>query len=262
MKNKSFLLIFLLVLLFASCGSPSSTKPAKEEYNDTSPKIEKTPSIIGKWYYNSEDDRYYFNFLANGNCYYQYTKTGTTQQNLNNDSFISMSGTWSYINEEKTKFTVGWKGGSIDSWYNIISEDDEKLVVARDPNYSYGDGLFGFTELLKTAKTVIYTVPEEIELLMGTWYYDSTKDGRYLTFRNDKVCYYHYYQTGMLEGWVTTSGTWGYSTQTKILAITIKGEITYYYDIDTLTFTTLVLSMSENNPSYQSMILPTSQLYK
>lgn len=60
---------------------------------------------------------------------------------------------WSYVNEEKTTFLVGWSD-SIDSWYNIVREDDEKLIVSPVYDHSHGHGLFGITTLLKSAKKV------------------------------------------------------------------------------------------------------------
>lgn len=261
MKNKSILFILLIVLLFVSCGSPSSAKPANED----NPQTVKTPSIIGKWYYNSEDDRYYFNFKSDGTVVYQYYQNLSSSQTSALNTFVNRQGHWSYLNSEKTKFSVGWDD-SVDCWYDIISEDDEKLVVSKDSNGPAGIGLSGVTNLLKTAKKVIYTVPEEIADLMGTWYYNSSKEGRSLKFQNDGKCYYTYYvQNGgavsSLDGWHSANGVWRYSTGSNKITITMHGEASYTYDIIELTSTTFKFQLSENNPNH-SMIYTTSQLYK
>ena len=254
----------LFISVFTACDNVSnnSTIEDTEITKITDPK----PSIIGKWYYNSEDDRYYYQFLSNGKVYYRYYQNlGSPTSALN--TFITVEGHWSYLNDEKTKFTVGWKD-SVDRWYNIISEDDEKLVIASDPAGPAGSGLGSITNLLKSAKTVIFTVDSEITDLMGTWYYDETKDGKSINFQTDGICYYRYYQYygegtfSNLNRWVSQKGIWNYSSSSKVLSITMNGEVTYYYLIESLSKNNVKLVLRENNPAGKSMIYSNSVLYK
>ena len=137
MKKNLFFLMVLLISVFTACDNVSNNPTVVDK--ETTEVTETKPSIIGKWYYNSEDDRYYYQFLSNGKVYYRYYQNiGSTTSSLN--SFVTVEGTWSYINTEKTKFSVGWKD-SINCWYNIISENNEKLVVAKDPSGPAGRGL-------------------------------------------------------------------------------------------------------------------------
>lgn len=232
----------------------------------TSEVSDKKTSIIGKWYYNSEDDRYYYQFFSDGKVNYSYYQNIGSQSSILN-SFIIVEGHWSYLNDEKNKFTVGWKD-SIDCWYDIISEDAEKLVVTKDSSGPVGRGLGSVTNLLKSAKTVVYTVDEEILDLIGTWYYDSTKEGKYLSFQKDGICYYHYYQyygTGSFSSfnaWVSQKGIWNYSSSSKTLTVTMNGEVSYHYEIVSLNSLNLQIKMKENNPTGSSMIYSNSMLYK
>ena len=253
-KSKVLLLFFSLSILFTACNFNSNKNNNNSEPENTELiTTPKTPSIIGKWYYNSEDDRYYFYFKNDGTVIYQYYQHLSNSPTSNLNNFVSKSGRWSYLNTEKTKFAVGWSD-SIDSWYNIVSEDDDKLVVSPDPNNNCGFGLYGITELLKTAKKVVYTVPDEISNLIGTWYYDETKDGNYITFQIDKKCYYHYYvnnggAVSNLDGWHSLNGVWSYKSETNSLGITMNGELAFSYDIIEFTSDRLLLRMSANNPS-------------
>lgn len=226
----------------------------------------KTQSIIGKWYFDPEDDRCYIHFKEDRTLIYQYKKLQSGLTSSHTITFGSKIGRWSYLNNEKTKFTVGWND-SIDSWYDIVSENDDKLVISPDPNNNCGFGLFGITELLKTAKKVVYTVPDEISNLIGDWYYDETKDGNYITFKIDKSCYYHYYvknggAESSLDGWHSLSGEWSYKAGSNKLGICMNGELAFSYDIIEFTSKRLLLRMSENNPSAQSAIYKNAYLYK
>lgn len=264
MKKNLFFLMVLLISVFTACDNVSDNPTVVDK--ETTEVTETKPSIIGKWYYNSEDDRYYYQFLSNGKVYYRYYQNiGSPTSSLN--SFVTVEGTWSYINTEKTKFSVGWKD-SINCWYNIISENDEKLVVVKDPSGPAGRGLGAVTDLLKKAKTVVYTIDDEIINLMGIWYYDETKEGKSINFQKDGICYYRYYQYfgegtfSSLNGWVSQKGVWNYSATNKILSITMNGEVTYYYLIENLTTTNVKLVLRENNPAGKSMIFSDSILYK
>ena len=144
------------------------------------------------------------------------------------------------MNIEKNSFSISWDD-SIACWYDIISEDNEKLVVKRREDGPVGLGLGDVTNLLKSAKTVVYTVDEEIKGLIGTWYYDETKNGKSIKFQVDGICYCKYYQNygsgtfSNLNGWVTRKGVWHYSKENKLLSITMDSEISYYYDILSIT---------------------------
>ncbi len=262
-KAQLYFLFTIIFLCFFSCNdnAPDEKIPDNIEIEENE---KKNPSIIGKWFYNSEDDRYYYQFNQDGTVYHRYYQNiGPLTSGLN--GFVTSGGHWAYLNEEKSKFKIGWTD-SVDCWYDIISEDNEKILIAKDLTGPMGRGLENITELLKSAKTVIYTVDEEIANLMGTWYYDENKSGKSLKFQEDGYCYFHYYQEvyglSQLSGQVTAKGIWNYSTDTKILAITMSGEVTYYYEIINLNPSSVMLQMPEHNPANKSMIYSGSMLYK
>ncbi len=262
-KNLSFFMV-IFISIFTACDNVSNNSTILD-MEDTK-LIRTNPSIIGKWYYNSEDDRYYYQFLNNGTVYYRYYQNiGPKISALN--SFITKSGNWSYLDEEKTKFTVGWDD-SIDCWYDIVCEDEEKLIVRRCGDGPAGRGLGSVTNLLKSAKTVTYVVDEEVQNLIGTWYYDKTKDGKSISFQTDGICYCKYYQYvgsgtfSSLNGWVSRKGIWHYNSSTKLLSITMDSEISYYYDISDLTSTSVTLKLPSNSPAGTSIVYSGTQLYK
>ena len=116
MKKFSFFLMMMLISVFIACDNVSNNSTIVDK--KTTEVIETKPSIIGKWYYNSEDDRYYYQFLSNGKVYYRYYQNiGSPTSALN--SFVTKIGNWCYLDEEETKFSVGWDD-SIDCWYNIV----------------------------------------------------------------------------------------------------------------------------------------------
>ena len=83
----------LLISVFTACDNVSNNPTVVDK--ETTEVTETKPSIIGKWYYNSEDDRYYYQFLSNGKVYYRYYQNiGSPTSSLN--SFVTVEGTWSY----------------------------------------------------------------------------------------------------------------------------------------------------------------------
>ena len=264
MKKFSFFLMMMLISVFIACDNVSNNSTIVDK--KTTEVTETKPSIIGKWYYNSEDDRYYYQFLSNGKVYYRYYQNiGSPTSVLN--SFVTKIGNWCYLDEEETKFSVGWDD-SIDCWYNIVGEDEEKLIVRRCGDGPVGRGLGNVTNLLKSAKTVAYIVDEEIQNLIGTWFYDETKDGKSISFQTDGICYCKYYQYvgsgtfSSLNGWVSRKGIWHYSTTTKMLSVTMNSEITYSYEIVELTPTTLQLRRPVNTPAGTSIMFSSEKMYK
>ncbi len=278
---------YFFMLLFQSCSSivNESNNSASDNKiisqtttstttTTTTTTIKKMPSIIGKWYYNPDDDRYFYEFKSNGTLRYGYYVNYGSSFSIS-PYFTVMGGTWKYINDEKTKFSVGWKD-YLDAWYDIISEDDEKIVLKRDCSESapVGPGLWsGDNVLLKSAKTVTYSVDEEIKGIIGTWYYDQSKDGQYIVFNVDKTfsCRYYYYVgssslVSHLNRWTTGKGEWYYNSKTKLIAITMNSEVTYKYEIANLTSENLTLKLAENNPSGSSLYIKIDsngkQLYK
>ena len=147
MKNIIFLFFFVAFSsLFFACSNNVSNNSV-----NLNPVV-KTPSIVGKWYYNSEDDRYYYQFESDGSVLHSYYQDlGSLGGRLN--VFVTQLGSWGYENDGKTKFWVAMNG-NIACYYDIISEDDEKLVIKKDSSRSAGIGLGYVTELLKTAKKV------------------------------------------------------------------------------------------------------------
>ena len=234
-KSKVLLLIFSFSFFLTACNFNSKKDNNSNIFED---EIQQSkPSIIGKWYYNADDDRYYFHFKDDGTVIKQYYQQLSSSQTSALNTFVSVRGHWAYLNAEKNKFSIGWDD-SIDNWYNIISEDENKLVVEIDSSHSSGIGLGGITNLLKSAKKVVYTVPEEIKDLLGSWYYEQTKDGRYMEFKNDGTCYFHYYLSNggvmsNLDGWKINNGVWNYGSNK--LTITMHGEKSYDYNIVSLT---------------------------
>ena len=261
-----FIFTALICVLFQSCDTSVNQTNALDFENKINVGTVETPSIIGKWYYNSEDDRYYYQFISNGTVYYQYYQNiGSETSALN--TFITKIGNWSYLNIEKNSFSISWDD-SIACWYDIISEDNEKLVVKRREDGPVGLGLGDVTNLLKSAKTVVYTVDEEIKGLIGTWYYDETKNGKSIKFQVDGICYCKYYQNygsgtfSNLNGWVTRKGVWHYSKENKLLSITMNSEISYYYDISDLSSTTVTLKLPSDSPAGTSIVYSANPLYK
>lgn len=271
-----------MFVFLISCGTidnPIEDKKKIEIIDNTSSSIDvgdktdtevpnKRPSIIGKWYYDSEDDRKYYNFLANGVVYYRYYRNlGNIASSTSLNSFVTEGGKWSYLNEEKTRFSIGWDG-SIDCWYDIISEDNEKLVIKKNNSGPAGRGLGSVTSLLKNAKTVAQIEKDEFSELLGIWYYDETKDGKSLTFKKDGVCSYYYYQYygeglfSSLNCWIYKNGKWHYSFESKILTITINGEISYSYEIEILTSKNLKFKVLDNGPAGKSIVSSDCLLYK
>lgn len=231
--------ILLSFLFITSCDTVSNNNPNNDNKNsDLSETTNSTSfSIVRKWYTNENDDRYYYDFLSDGTLiWHYYQNIGPATSTLN--CFVSKQGIWSYLNDEHTKICIVWKD-SVAHYYDIVKETSEKLILQSDASGSVGFGL-STTELLKTALKVTYSIPNEIKELIGTWYYDETKDGKYIQFQEDGICYIHYYQYigsgefSSLNGYVTKKGVWDYNETTKILSITISGEISYYYEISEL----------------------------
>ena len=249
MIEKRIILFLLSLLTFFSCQNNENPNDSPEEIF----------SITRKWYTNAEDDRYFYEFKTDGSLYYRYYQNiDSSLSNLN--TFVTKIGTWRYLNNEKTRFTVGWDD-SIDCYYKIEEENSEKLIVTKDSSGPAGRGLGITTELLKSAAIVSYTVPDEIVNLIGIWYYNETKDGKYLKFQTDGICYYHFYQDygidSGLTGWVNIKGIWYYNSETKKISITMKGEITYSYEIEILNVEILKITGASN-----SMIMNSNQFYK
>ena len=174
-----------------------------------------------------------------------------------------MIGTWEYLNEEHSMFAVGWDD-SVDRHYVIVEENATGLIIEQDSDGPVGRGLGSTDVLLKSANTVVYSVPEEITDLIGTWYYEPSRDGRYLAFQEDGSCLYRYYQDygGNLSGWVIRQGDWSYDSATDILTITMSGEVSYHYTIDELSSTALVISLADNNSGSSSSIYTDGQFFR
>lgn len=239
MAKKILLFFIFLSSLFLCCT------------NQTSPS--NPPSIVGKWYYDINDDRNYYQFFENGKAYQHYYNPGSFYD-FNQHQIITNNGEWEYINKEQTTVSIKWDYYKA-KWYDIVEETDEKLILKENPDGPSGKGLENNTTLLKKANKIVYTIPEEISNLIGTWYYDDSKDGKYLEFNIDGHCYYHYYQDyssgtfSSLNGWVTNIGIWTYSTENKTISITMKDSIAYTYSFEILTPEIMKLVLTKNNPS-------------
>lgn len=232
--KKILVFAFSCFSLFAIASCEDSDTPDDNKNTENSVTTENTTvkpksmSIVGKWFYNKDDDRFYFQFSENGKAVHSYYET-------HNYDFSSLSGqkintgTWRYVNDSKTTFTVEWSD-SIGHYYDLVSEDSEKLIVRGNSDGPAGRGLDGHTTLLKSAKKVMYSVDDNIKFLIGKWYYDSSKDGRYLSFKEDGTCKYYHYQTGqLLKGWVHSSGKWYYTSSSGTISVNMTGELSYTY---------------------------------
>jgi hypothetical protein len=247
MKKKELLVYAVFSLLLNSCS-------ILEKSDDI---LTSKTSIIRKWYINSEDDRYFYNFMSDGSLLYQYYQNlGSYNSNLN--KFVAASGNWKYLNWDKKHFSVSWND-SIDCYYYIKEENADQMEIEKDTSGPSGRGLGNITELLKSALSINVIVPGEIVNLIGIWYYDEIKDGKYLVFQTDGTCYYHYFQNfgtdSPLNEWVNINGLWSYNSDSKKLSVTMNGEITYSYDITTLDANLLQLydtssSMINNSTKY------------
>lgn len=245
----------VVVFIIASCSVGVGTA-------DLTPDPSPTFDLARIWYTNPDDDRYYYDFRPDGSLHHRYYQDyGSIGGDLN--GFVTAVGSWEYLNEERSRFTVGWDD-SVDRHYVIADNNATGIVVETDPDGPVGRGLGSTTALLRSARTVTYSVPDEITKLIATWYYEPSGDGQYLAFQGDGTCLYRYYQDygGNLSGWVTREGDWSFDTTTGILTITMSGEVSYHYSIDELTSTTLVLSLSEDNPGSDSSIYTDGQFYR
>lgn len=229
--------------------------------SSSDPNSDGTFSLARTWYTNPDDDRYSYSFRADGSLhhrYYQYF--GSHGGGLN--GFVTKIGTWSYLNEDQNSFSVGWSD-SVDRHYLIVEVNDTGVIIEPAPGGPVGRGLGSTVNLLRSANTVTYSVPEEIAGLIGTWYYDTVLEGRSLRFREDGTCVYWYYQDfgGQLTGWVSKSGHWFYNVTTHNLTITMSGEVSYHYEIEELSSNSLVISLPGGNPSI-SMIYSDGQFFR
>ena len=264
MKFLFYLLTVLLLLMYQSCDSFPNHTDNNDSKNVITDNTTKIPSIIGKWYYKAEDDRYYYDFKSNGTIWYSYYQHAPSGSSLN--TFVTITGTWSYLNEEKTTFEISWND-SIPCWYDILSEDSEKLYLRINGKGPSGRGL-ATTTLLKSAKKIIYTIDDALKPLIGTWYYDKTKDGKRIQFKEDGTCYCTYYQyvgsstLSSLNGWVTRKGSWHYSVDNMTISVTMESEITYTYIISDLSSTSVTLKLPNKTPAGTSIIYSSTPLNK
>lgn len=250
-----FACLFLFLLVSCSHGL--------DEINNNKPKEETVFSIEGTWYTNPEDNRYYIKFGSDGSFIWRYYQNiGSQTSNLN--GFVTQTGKWYLDEKNKNAFYVQLERSTAVQ-YEIIEKDINSITVKKE--YA-GTGFGNQVVLYRNSKTFVYTVHSDIEKLMGTWYYDETKTGKYLKFDKDKYCYHHYFQgdpskpESALNGWVTTRGIWNYNENTKILSITMNSEITYYYLITTLTDTMLELTMDTHNPAGHSYLYNPNPFYR
>ena len=231
-RNWLFSFLFIYVcLFFAACTNNSSNAETGSRSSSV---------LEGKWFYNSNDNRYYYEFFESGAARHQYYQDlGSIGGSLN--TFVTQDGSWGYLNNEKTKFWVGWKSKIAEN-YDIVSKDDEKIVVRKK-------GASACIELLKSAKTVssqTLVIPNEIAELIGTWYFSEEKTGKNICFlANGKCCYHRYQELGSASGWVDTSGDWSWNSDAKILSIGLDGGIAYHYEIQTLSSSIMQLKKAD-----------------
>ena len=128
MKKAKSAVLVLSLLLILSC----------ENFNDPGKTNEETFSITRKWYTNADDDRYYYEFNANGIIYHRYYQYFGSSSNLN--SFITKIGTWRYLDDDNTHFAVGWDD-SAERYYNIIMIEEDRIILEKDINGPAGIGL-------------------------------------------------------------------------------------------------------------------------
>lgn len=141
------ILLFLIPSFFLACSNNSDNSNSSVTDENEGSKTESSseslaPAIIGKWYFNSEDDRYYYNFLSDGTIIYSYYQHAIGDLS----GFVTKNGSWKYLNEEKTMFSVSWDD-SIACWYDIVIGDSEKLVVRANGAGPVGRGLDGMIRL-------------------------------------------------------------------------------------------------------------------
>lgn len=256
MTTASRIAIVVSAIFVASCALDTDPPDLTTE-----PNPDGAFSLARTWYTNPDDDRYYYAFSPDGTLhhrYYQYF--GSHGGGLN--GFVTVIGTWNYLNEEQNSFSVGWND-SVDRHYLIVEVNETGLIIEQAPGGPVGRGLGSTDILLRSADTVTYSIPEEIAGLLGTWYYDTSREGQSLAFHEDGTCLYWYYQDfgGHLTGWVSKSGHWHYNPTTHILTITMSGEVSYHYEIDELSSSSLVMSLAGGNPGI-SMIYSDGQFFR
>lgn len=202
------------------CKKTESTQITNEKF-----------SILGKWYTTPDDDRFYYEFNSNGKfSYYYYEKS--ISGNPVDDIVERSDGKWEYINDDFTSFFLqfytidsnGFEHKSRKNKYKVAEENDMTLTLKGI------DGI-GDLKLYKTAKNLADSIPEEISKLVGTWYYDESKIGRYLKFQTDKICWHYHYSNSLVtsngptSGWISTKGLWSYVESNNTLSITEWGNI-------------------------------------
>ena len=173
------------------------------------------------------------------------------------------TGTWRFVNTDKTKFAVGWTG-TVERWYDIVSIDSEKIIISPDSSGPCGSGLGSVTNLLKSAKSKTQNNNTENSELAGKWYYNESKTGKYLDLQlNGKCQYYHYQDIAgtTADGWVISNGEWNYSSNEKKLSIGMNGEISYTYEVVELTTNTLQIKPLSDSPTGSS-IFSESKYYR
>lgn len=257
MATASRIAIVVFALVVASCALDTNPPDLTPD-----PNPDGGFSLARTWYTNPDDDRYYYDFRPDGSLHHRYYQDyGANGGNLN--GFVTVIGTWEYLNEEHSMFAVGW-GDSVDRHYVIVEENATGLIIEQDSDGPVGRGLGSTGVLLKSANTVINSVPEEITDLIGTWYYDRSHEGRYLAFQEDGTFLYRHYQDygGNLSGWVIRQGDWSYDSATDVITITMSGEVSHHYAIDELSSTALVISPADNNPGSSSSIYTDGQFFR
>ena len=152
-------------------------------------------------------------------------------------------------------------------------EHNRKIIKVKIKNQDFqfitDNGVFSKNGMDFGTRTLLENLNyEEIKGLIGTWYYDETKNGKSIKFQVDGICYCKYYQNygsgtfSNLNGWVTRKGVWHYSKENKLLSITMDSEISYYYDISDLSSTTVTLKLSSDSPAGTSIVYSANPLYK
>lgn len=240
---------FLLVTLFSCSLETVAPKP--------SPDIPSS-SVVRTWYINPLDDRLSYEFGAGGVLNYHYFNSGR---------FATEKGSWEYRNDDHTSLVVRLPNEvdqpyftlerhTTDAWYNILEENDTKMHVSRDTSGPGGRGLGTTTELLKTINTPSLILPA----LVGKWYYDAAKDGRWLYLEETGNCYYYHLQS-FLGGsdWVSHAGVWFYRASTNQVWIFMDGELDYPYPVLELSNSSLKLGYTDKGAG---SIYSTERLYR
>ena len=144
MIRVSLFSVIIIALFITSCALDVDTSALADDLNSV-----ELFTLVRTWYTHPEDDRYFFTFREDGTLLHRYYQDfGFSGGSLN--SFVTIIGRWRYLDDERSRFSVGWDD-SIDRHYLIVENNETGLIVQRAAAGPAGRGLGSTTTLLRSA---------------------------------------------------------------------------------------------------------------